>query len=538
MGKKFFGALLSALLFGLLLHASAFAETAVVTGSDVNMREGPGTNFRIIGCLPAGTYVTVTDRSNGTWYGVEYNGATGFMSGNFLEVAEEEVAQPVNTTAQDVLGPGIAGYVNAMYVRFRSAPGSDYSVRGEYNRGKPLQYYFTTGDWAACIIDGVPGYLYADYVAFGTFDGYDGGNTAAPSETADDRPLNLRIMDTPTPEPAYRTPSPSDQLSLQHASNPDVEQIPGYINANYVRFRKGPGSSYPIIETYNAGVPVGVTGVYMDWTACLIDGAFGFIYSDYITIPGEDGGEEENFWAEETETHTATAVTVTTSPANIPLEMPAITFAGVEGYVAGNNVRMRSAPSMSAPIVGEVSYGNALNIVGRTGDWAAAICGDKAGYIYGQFVTLGSQGIGTPNQADTPTAVTSNAPSLGGSSLERGMQIAQYAVQFVGCPYSWGGKDPSGFDCSGFVYYVYQQFGITLNRVAQEQAENGVHVDPSALQPGDVLCFYSGSSYIGHAGIYIGNGMFVHAQNSVTGVVITELAGHYSDRGFEARRIV
>ena len=538
MGKKFFGALLSALLFGLLLHASAYAETAVVTGSDVNMREGPGTNFRIIGCLPAGTYVTVTDRSNGTWYGVEYNGATGFMSGNFLEVAEEEVAQPVNTTAQDVLGPGIAGYVNAMYVRFRSAPGSDYSVRGEYNRGKPLQYYFTTGDWAACIIDGVPGYLYADYVAFGTFDGYDGGNTAAPSETADDRPLNLRIMDTPTPEPAYRTPSPSDQLSLQHASNPDVEQIPGYINANYVRFRKGPGSSYPIIETYNAGVPVGVTGVYMDWTACLIDGAFGFIYSDYITIPGEDGGEEENFWAEETETHTATAVTVTTSPANIPLEMPAITFAGVEGYVAGNNVRMRSAPSMSAPIVGEVSYGNALNIVGRTGDWAAAICGDKAGYIYGQFVKLGSLGIGTPNQADTPTAVTSNAPSLGGSSLERGMQIAQYAVQFVGCPYSWGGKDPSGFDCSGFVYYVYQQFGITLNRVAQEQAENGVHVDPSALQPGDVLCFYSGSSYIGHAGIYIGNGMFVHAQNSVTGVVITELAGHYSDRGFEARRIV
>ena len=538
MDKRFFRTFLFAFLFAVLTHASAWAETAVVTGNDVNMREGPGTNFRIIGCLPAGTYVTVTDRSNGTWYGVEYNGATGFMSGNFLEVAEEEVAQPVNTTAQDVLGPGIAGYVNAMYVRFRSAPGSDYSVRGEYNRGKPLQYYFTTGDWAACIIDGVPGYLYADYVAFGTFDGSDGGNTAAPSETADDRPLNLRIMDTPTPEPAYRTPSPSDQLSLQHASNPDVEQIPGYINANYVRFRKGPGSSYPIIETYNAGVPVGVTGVYMDWTACLIDGAFGFIYSDYITIPGEDGGEEENFWAEETETHTATAVTVTTSPANIPLEMPAITFAGVEGYVAGNNVRMRSAPSMSAPIVGEVSYGNALNIVGRTGDWAAAICGDKAGYIYGQFVKLGSLGIGTPNQADTPTAVTSNAPSLGGSSLERGMQIAQYAVQFVGCPYSWGGKDPSGFDCSGFVYYVYQQFGITLNRVAQEQAQNGVHVDPSDLQPGDILCFYSGSSYIGHAGIYIGFGMFVHAQNSATGVVITELAGHYADRGFEARRIV
>ena len=58
------------------------------------------------------------------------------------------------------------------------------------------------------------------------------------------------------------------------------------------------------------------------------------------------------------------------------------------------------------------------------------------------------------------------------------------------------------------------------------------------MQPGDILLFYSGSSYIGHAGIYIGYGMFVHAQNSATGVVITELAGHYSERGFEARRIV
>ena len=526
MGKKFFRALLLALLFGCLTHAPAWAETAVVTGSDVNMREGPGTNFRIIGCLPEGEYVTVTDRSNGNWYAVEYNGVVGFMSGSFLDVAEEEIAQPVHTAAEDVLGPGIEGYVDAMYVRFRSAPGSEYSVRGEYNRGKPLQYYFTTGDWAACIIDGVPGYLYADYVAFGTFNGYD---------EEEEVPLNLLITETVTPAPAERTPTPSDELALEHASNPDVEQTPAYINANYVRFRKGPGSSYPIIETYNAGKAIGVTGVYMDWTACLIDGEFGFIYSDYVTVPGAETAQEETFW--EDEAGASVAVTTTTS-ANIPLEMPEITFAGVEGYVAGNNVRMRSAASMSAPIVAELSYGNALNIVGRTGDWAAAICGSSAGYIYGQFVKLGSLNL-TPQTGSAGTGGSVSAPSsLGGSSFEKGIQIAQYAVQFVGCPYSWGGKSPAGFDCSGLVYYVYQQFGITLNRVAQEQAQNGVHVEPNELQPGDILCFYSGSSYIGHAGIYIGNGMFVHAQNSATGVVITELAGHYADRGFEARRIV
>ena len=128
-----------------------------------------------------------------------------------------------------------------------------------------------------------------------------------------------------------------------------------------------------------------------------------------------------------------------------------------------------------------------------------------------------------------------NTPTRHGT----GRDVANYALQFVGSNYRWGGSSPeTGFDCSGFVYYVYKQFGYTMNRVAQDQAANGVHVDPSAIQPGDVLCFYSGSSYIGHSGIYIGDGKFVHASNSTTGVIISELAGYYSSRGFEARRII
>ena len=191
---------------------------------------------------------------------------------------------------------------------------------------------------------------------------------------------------------------------------------------------------------------------------------------------------------------------------------------------------------MSAAVVCELSYGNALNIVGRTDDWAAVICGNACGYIYGQFVKQGSFTVN--GGAGTNTDSNGSSGSLGGSSYEKGQQIAAYAYQFVGCPYSWGGKDPSGFDCSGLVYYVYQHFGIKLERVAQDQATNGVHVDPDDLQPGDILCFYSGGSYIGHSGIYIGFGKFVHAQNSATGVVVTDLAGHYAERGFEARRLV
>ena len=109
----------------------------------------------------------------------------------------------------------------------------------------------------------------------------------------------------------------------------------------------------------------------------------------------------------------------------------------------------------------------------------------------------------------------------------------------MGYHYVWGGKDPAeGFDCSGFVYYVYSQFGYTLNRVAGDQALNGVHVEPDQLQPGDVLCFYSSGSYIGHSGIYLGDNLFIHSANSRTGVIISDLDGYYSVRGFEARRIL
>ena len=159
---------------------------------------------------------------------------------------------------------------------------------------------------------------------------------------------------------------------------------------------------------------------------------------------------------------------------------------------------------------------------------------------YTQAYPAANQITTTAPSTTTPgtTAGSVTPPTVSGNVT--GQQIANFALQFVGYRYTWGGKAPeTGFDCSGFVYYVYSQFGYTLNRVACDQAQNGVHVDPKDLQPGDVLCFYSNDNYyIGHTGIYIGNNKFIHASTSTTGVIITELGGYYFTRGYEARRIV
>ena len=103
-------------------------------------------------------------------------------------------------------------------------------------------------------------------------------------------------------------------------------------------------------------------------------------------------------------------------------------------------------------------------------------------------------------------------------------QIVELAKSFVGYPYVWAGTSPStGFDCSGLVYYVYKQFGYTLYRSGDEMANNGTRVSEADMEPGDVLIFASKSTgLIQHVGLYIGDGLMVHAQSSSTGVVISK----------------
>lgn len=120
-----------------------------------------------------------------------------------------------------------------------------------------------------------------------------------------------------------------------------------------------------------------------------------------------------------------------------------------------------------------------------------------------------------------------------------GQKIADMAVGFLGWNYKYGGKTPeTGFDCSGLVYYIYEQFGYRLERVAADQAKQGMEVEHDALMPGDLLAFYTSGKYVGHIGIYVGKGYYIHAMGSAYGVVLTSLDDKYSQREYTARRII
>lgn len=120
-----------------------------------------------------------------------------------------------------------------------------------------------------------------------------------------------------------------------------------------------------------------------------------------------------------------------------------------------------------------------------------------------------------------------------------GREAADLALQFLGWKYKYGGSTPeTGFDCSGFVCYIYGQLGYKLERVANDQAKQGAAIEPEDIMPGDLIAFHTSGKYVGHVGLYVGSGYYIHAMGEAYGVVLTSLENGYSQREYDVRRII
>lgn len=115
------------------------------------------------------------------------------------------------------------------------------------------------------------------------------------------------------------------------------------------------------------------------------------------------------------------------------------------------------------------------------------------------------------------------------------LDIVAFSKQYVGVPYKWGGTTPKGFDCSGFVTYVYREFGVSLPRTAEEQYQRGKKVSKDDLAVGDLVFFATYKKTASHAGIYIGNDKFIHASSN-KGVIISDLDESYWRKAYLGAR--
>ena len=316
----------------------------------------------------------------------------------------------------------------------------------------------------------------------------------------------------------------------------------GSVKGSDVRLRSGPSTNYSILGTYQNGTPLTITGTENGGTKVTIGGVSGYIRSDYVSGGGADSkagyikgtGVRMRSGASTTSSilgvyNTGTKMTITGESGN----WYKVSYSGRDGYVSkdymtttkpdngggstsqtgyikGNDVRLRSGAGTNYSILGTYNNGTPLTITGTSGNWTAVTINGVKGYVNSAYVTT--------------------TKSDGGSkpSGSIGETIVATAKQYMGAPYVYGGMSPSGFDCSGFVNYVYKLCGYSMSRVASSiYNNNGTYVEKANLQLGDLVFFASNSSSIGHVGIYIGNGQFIHSSSGAGCVVISDLSSSY-----------
>lgn len=255
----------------------------------------------------------------------------------------------------------------------------------------------------------------------------------------------------------------------------------GATTGSSLRMRSAASTSASVVTTLDEGVVVAVLDGSTDgWHRVSYNGKVGFVSADYLAI------DQDNVFTS-------------------------------YGRVTGDGVCVRSTPSTEGATLATVDADAIVTVNGFVDGWYDVTCKyGTEGYIRSDFVTL------------------TNSDSSGSNS-----DIVALAKQHLGTRYSYGGASPSGFDCSGFVRYVYSQFGCSLNRTASAQMSNGTSVSMSELQPGDLVFFLksgSGASRASHVGIYIGGGQFIHASTSSTGVIISDMDSAYYTTGFVGGR--
>lgn len=296
----------------------------------------------------------------------------------------------------------------------------------------------------------------------------------------------------------------------------------GFVKADSLRLRSEASTSSKTLSKAPNGDCVVVISKTGDWYKVNYNLTVGYMHSDYLKVATKENAELGY------------------------------------GEITGTRVNMRSGPSTSHSIVTTGSRGSKCYIIGLNEGWYKVIYNDNICYIRSDFVKLTEYPY--ENQASenspkfyrggkrfgpVPSASALKGEASSGSAVPSapadnvtGSDILIEAKRHLGAPYLAGGASPSGFDCSGFVYYVLKQVGLSPYRTPASQFTQGTAVTKDSLQPGDIVFFAdTAASGISHVGIYAGSGQFIHAPNSRSTVSYSSLTvGYWATHYYGARR--
>lgn len=177
-----------------------------------------------------------------------------------------------------------------------------------------------------------------------------------------------------------------------------------------------------------------------------------------------------------------------------------------------SSLKVREEPNTECEVITLVPNGEELEVVEEQGDWVKIMIDDEENYVSAEYVNI---------EEKLGSAITLTELLYGQGVSDVRIELCQYAKQFVGNPYVWGGTSlTKGADCSGFVLSVFKKYGVYLPRTSGSQANAGTKISISEAKPGDLI-FYAKGGRINHVAIYIGGGQVVHASSPKTGIKIS-----------------
>ena len=176
-------------------------------------------------------------------------------------------------------------------------------------------------------------------------------------------------------------------------------------------------------------------------------------------------------------------------------------------------LNIRAQATLDSEVVTQISKGVELEFLEDQGEWIKVSIDGEEAFISSEYVVV---------EEKLDTAITMTELLYGQGVSDVRVDLVEYAKQFLGNPYVWGGTSlTNGADCSGFVLSVFKKYGITLSHSSRAQANEGTKISTSELKPGDLVFYGNGSGTINHVAIYIGGGQVIHASSPKTGIKIS-----------------
>ena len=473
------------------LNTTRASKKAKVVNVSTNLRvrESASTSAKIVGNLRAGSIVEVLGTS-GDWYKIKFNGMVGYSHSDFLQITSSDNGNSGETSTNKT-----GQVVNvSTSLRIRSSASTSSSIVGYLYANEKVNIIGESGSWYKVKHKGQTGYVHKDYMKI-----VSGGDTSTPTE-----------------------PEVTPQEKKGQVVNVSTS----------LRIRSSASTSSSIVGQLYANEKVDIIGETGSWYKIKHDNKTGFVHKDYLKVisSGSNGGG--------------------TTPPVVP-ENPEVTPDSGKGQVinVSTNLRMRSAPSTSASIVGYLVSGDIFDITGKSGSWYKINYMGTVGFIHSDYMKK----------------VDSNTGGNGGQVTNKYEQILNIMKAHIGTPYIYGGSGeeittaslnvlkkrfpdhaakgsydiPSkyinsgyrAFDCSGLMQWAFRQAGVNLGRTTYDQINNGYEISKNSAKPGDLLFF----SNLGHVGMYMGNGKWIESPKPGQPVRIADVPWNLIGR---ARRVL